>query len=552
MYIICFVLPLKTPVVTRKLTQTHWPPLRTCVLDHQGAPREGAAREGRHDAEPVLPGGIRLQLRLLRLPGLPVPDAHLPVVALLGVPALRGGAAAGVGAERAGRGRGGARLVHHLLLPRKPARQPLVRHRQRGRRLRPHHVRHHARRVLLARPVRGAQLPHLLRRALHRRRADVQHLQHRGLQLPVRHRGIRAQRPALPQHLLRRHLRGRLRVPHRHGCARLPLPRERDLAAEQVSVPREEGGRAHEADEEVQAGPRVVVHLHPRRQRRRHHIRLRVLHRAAPAALVGRPARLRHRLLLHPPDRDHHSDDEPDSRPEHHHRIHHGVPVPGPSRRQHVLQGVRLHQHDAGAGLPARLQAGPLHEDPAEDHVHGAGGGDADRGARVHRDGVVAHGQRPQHLQHGAAPRRQPLDVPHGPRVLRRVRHLGPHRPAQDLRRPRHLLGGQLVLPGRRRRAPPRVARAPGVPEPELDPARQHARAHRLHRHDAAGHRRQLHHVDHCRVPVGVRGLQVPASLVGAPQLPALWRARRWPGVHGRAHLPVLGLGERRPQLVGQ
>ncbi|AQL02468.1 Oligopeptide transporter 7 [Zea mays] len=225
---------------------------------------------------------------------------------------------------------------------------------QRGRRLRPHHVRHHARRVLLARPVRGAQLPHLLRRALHRRRADVQHLQHRGLQLPVRHRGIRAQRPALPQHLLRRHLRGRLRVPHRHGCARLPLPRERDLAAEQVSVPREEGGRAHEADEEVQAGPRVVVHLHPRRQRRRHHIRLR------------------------------------------------------------------------------------------------------------------------------------------------------------------------------------------------------HARAHRLHRHDAAGHRRQLHHVDHCRVPVGVRGLQVPASLVGAPQLPALWRARRWPGVHGRAHLPVLGLGERRPQLVGQ
>jgi hypothetical protein len=39
---------------------------------------------------------------------------------------------------------------------------------------------------------------------------------------------------------------------------------------------------------------------------------------------------------------------------------------------------------------------------------------------------MVADGDGPQHLQHGAPPRREPMDLPRRPRVLRRVSHLEP------------------------------------------------------------------------------------------------------------------------------
>lgn len=51
-----------------------------------------------------------------------------------------------------------------------------------------------------------------------------------------------------------------------------------NMAAEQVGIQREEDGRAHETDEQIQPGPRMVVHLRPRSERRTDNLRLRVLH----------------------------------------------------------------------------------------------------------------------------------------------------------------------------------------------------------------------------------------------------------------------------------
>ncbi|CAL9104483.1 unnamed protein product, partial [Musa textilis] len=96
-------------------------------------------------------------------------------------------------------------------------------------------------------------------------------------------------------------------------------------------------GHPYETDEQIQPGPSVVVHRHPRRQHRSYHLRLRVLHRSAPAALVGCAASLLHRHFLHASHWNHHGHHEPDARPKHHYRIRHGLPVSRPPGRQHVL-----------------------------------------------------------------------------------------------------------------------------------------------------------------------------------------------------------------------
>lgn len=127
---------------------------------------------------------------------------------------------------------------------------------------------------------------------------------------------------------------------------------------------------------------------------------------------------------------------------------------------------------------------------------------------------MVANGHNPQPLRHLSPARGQPLDLPDGPHLLRRLRHLGPGGSPAHLRQPRDLPRRQLVLPRRRRRSPPRLVGGKGIPQPEMDPTYPHARSAWGHVHDAAGLRRELHELAHRRVSFWVCAVSVPAGVV--------------------------------------
>ncbi|KAK1324460.1 Oligopeptide transporter 7 [Acorus calamus] len=91
--------------------------------------------------------------------------------------------------------------------------------------------------------------------------------------------------------------------------------------------------------------------------------------------------------------------------------LHHGVLVSRSPRREYVLQDVWVHQHETGGGIFARHEAWSLHENSTQDDVYGTGVRDAHRGHCGLGNGMVAHGNHPQHLQQGIAPREQPVDL---------------------------------------------------------------------------------------------------------------------------------------------
>ena len=80
-----------------------------------------------------------------------------------------------------------------------------------------------------------------------------------------------------------------------------------------------------------------------------------------------------------------------------------------------------------------------------------------------------------------------------------------------------------------------------------MDPVNQYAGAHWRHRNDAAGHRRELHHLGDRRILLRLCRIQVSEGVVAAPQLRAFRRSGRRVGLHGCASLPLLGPGEYQP-----
>ncbi|XXG67168.1 hypothetical protein AAC387_Pa06g0574 [Persea americana] len=61
--------------------------------------------------------------------------------------------------------------------------------------------------------------------------------------------------------------------------------------------------------------------------------------------------------------------------------------------------------------VSARLQARSLYEDSSQNIVHGTGGGDFYSSTGLPRNSMVAHGQRPQHLQQRPDPSKQPMGL---------------------------------------------------------------------------------------------------------------------------------------------
>uniref|UniRef100_A0A1D1ZJZ4 Uncharacterized protein n=1 Tax=Anthurium amnicola TaxID=1678845 RepID=A0A1D1ZJZ4_9ARAE len=312
-----------------------------------------------------------------------------------------------------------------------------------------------------------------------------------------------------------------------------------------------EDGHTHEADEQVQAGAGVVVRVHPLVQHRPHPVRLHVLQRAAAAALVGRPPLLRHRLLLHPPHQHHRRHHQPGAGFEHHHRVHHRVHVPGPPRRQHPLQDLRLHQHVPGPHLPPRLQARPLHEDTPQVHVHRSARRDRRRRGRQPHRRLVDVGEHRQHLRCGWAAPGQPLDLPQVPGHLRRLGDMGAHRPRPALRPRRAVQEPGVAVPGGGSAAGAGVGVEQVVPGAEVDTPGQHP-GHLLRvRGDAAGYAHQHRDLAGHRHRVQLLRLPVPEGVVAEVQLRAVGGARCGDGLHGCA--PVLRPAEREPEpeLVG-
>uniref|UniRef100_A0A804NW05 Uncharacterized protein n=1 Tax=Zea mays TaxID=4577 RepID=A0A804NW05_MAIZE len=422
---------------------------RLHVVAHQPCPghaleshaRGGEASQGRCDASPVLRHRRHLQLRLLPHPELPVPVAEHRVGAVLAVQGLGDGAADRVGPAGPRHRLLRPGLEHGGRLPRQPAGVAGVHRRQRHGRVRAHHLRRAAAALLDGHLQRQALPAHLAARLRRRRKALRHWPRPQPRHLHAQPRRLRRLQPHQRQRALRCQLRHRLRQPHVHALARRALPRKGGLGRPlpEAAAPEDRcRRRAHEDHEaELQARAAVVVPPHARRRARALALHLRGLRPAAAAPLLGPPPCLRHRLRLHPPRRCHLRHHQHAAGAQHRHRAHHRLPLPGEAAGQRGVQDVRLHQHGPGAGVPGRLEAGPLHEDTPEVHVLRAARRNAHgvHGALRHRVVAAHHGQ--GHLRRGQAPRRQPLDVPRRRRLLQRLHHLGRRRPAADVRQPR-------------------------------------------------------------------------------------------------------------------
>uniref|UniRef100_A0A804NW06 Uncharacterized protein n=1 Tax=Zea mays TaxID=4577 RepID=A0A804NW06_MAIZE len=407
----------------------------------QSHARGGEASQGRCDASPVLRHRRHLQLRLLPHPELPVPVAEHRVGAVLAVQGLGDGAADRVGPAGPRHRLLRPGLEHGGRLPRQPAGVAGVHRRQRHGRVRAHHLRRAAAALLDGHLQRQALPAHLAARLRRRRKALRHWPRPQPRHLHAQPRRLRRLQPHQRQRALRCQLRHRLRQPHVHALARRALPRKGGLGRPlpEAAAPEDRcRRRAHEDHEaELQARAAVVVPPHARRRARALALHLRGLRPAAAAPLLGPPPCLRHRLRLHPPRRCHLRHHQHAAGAQHRHRAHHRLPLPGEAAGQRGVQDVRLHQHGPGAGVPGRLEAGPLHEDTPEVHVLRAARRNAHgvHGALRHRVVAAHHGQ--GHLRRGQAPRRQPLDVPRRRRLLQRLHHLGRRRPAADVRQPR-------------------------------------------------------------------------------------------------------------------
>lgn len=143
------------------------------------------------------------------------------------------------------------------------------------------------------------------------------------------------------------------------------------------------------------------------------------------------------------------------------------------------------------------------------------------------------------------------MDLPHGPCVLWCLCYLGADRNAQNLRKPRSLLGHQLVLPRWRNCSHTSLASTQSLPKTRMDPPCQHASPLGRHRDDATCNSSQLHQLDLSRVFIRLRHLPVPAWLVAAQQLRAIRCTRCWFSLHGGAVVSVSGIGECFFYLVG-
>lgn len=153
-----------------------------------------------------------------------------------------------------------------------------------------------------------------------------------------------------------------------------------------------------------------------------------------------------------------------------------------------------------------------------------AGGRNGDSSDGVPGDGVVAHGVNPEHLRHGPSAKEQPMDMPDGSGLLRRVGHMGPCWAQEDIWEPRRVWKREPVLRRRCGGAAARLARPQGLPGEEMDKADKHAGADRRHGNDATGLGRELHDLDNRWIHLRLRCLQAPARLVEAVQLRALRR----------------------------
>jgi len=138
----------------------------------QGTAREGWKREGRVNAVAVLCSGVFVQLRLLHLPWIHLPNAGLSLLGMLVVSQQHSGPSARVGPVRAWYRSSWAGLVDHFLLPRKPTGEPMVCDRQRCRGIRVCDVRSDST-LLLVECVPCKNVPHFLQQTLHRARSGL-------------------------------------------------------------------------------------------------------------------------------------------------------------------------------------------------------------------------------------------------------------------------------------------------------------------------------------------------------------------------------------------
>lgn len=145
----------------------------------------------------------------------------------------------------------------------------------------------------------------------------------------------------------------------------------------------------------------------------------------------------------------------------------------------------------------------------------------------------------------------QPLDMPVGSRLLRRVGDLGVGRTEAHLRAQRQLRIAQLVLPGRSSGPDHRVAVPQGLPEAVMDPPHKPAGPAGGHRDDASGHPAQLQCLDCGGDGVQLLRLPVPEEVVGEVQLHPVGCAGRRRCVHGGAALLCAEHGEQEHHLVG-
>lgn len=215
--------------------------------------------------------------------------------------------------------------------------------------------------------------------------------------------------------------------------------------------------------------------------------------------------------------------------------IHNWIHPARPPGSHDALQDLRLYHHGSRPLLHPRSQTRPVHEDPMAIHVHGAD--------HRHRLGLHRASRRPR-----MGPRRrdrghlhrtpeQQVQLPQRARLLQRLGHLGPHRPAAHLlpglpvRQPAVLLAGGRPGPGPllrpRPRLPPRALPLP------LRPA--HLRRQQRHppRHPA-----QLPHLGHRRLRLQQVHPEPLPRLVDALQLHHLRRPRRRPRHRHHRHHP--------------
>lgn len=165
----------------------------------QGPTWEGRTAQGWHYTHSILCDCLPLQLCLLCFPWLPLWIAHFLLLDMLAVPELRLGPTARFRPIRARNRRFRARLVHHLILPRKPACKPMVCHCQCSRGIFFHHVCFDPH-LLLAQCLQGQNLSDIFGLAIHIKRPSVQHHFNCWFQFPSRHCCLWTRRATLPKH----------------------------------------------------------------------------------------------------------------------------------------------------------------------------------------------------------------------------------------------------------------------------------------------------------------------------------------------------------------